>query len=103
MSTEAKRQLFIRIKDSEIGKPLYDFEAREMREEKISETTSEFIQIDVDENDCGIAWLVDTRRAGEYVHPTNGLVFNIMGIKVSWRIIGNPEDCQTELDWAGPW
>jgi hypothetical protein len=102
MSLKAKRQMYIDIKNDEIGLPFYVFDKDGTLEIKISESDFEFIQDPIPENGCGIAWIVDTSERGSYQHPTNGLIFQIEGFKKSWRFIGNPDHCMGEINWLGP-
>lgn len=102
MSIKAKRQMFVDMKNSEIGKPFYEYEKDGMKEYKSIDSESEFIQEPIPESGCGVAWIVDTIKRGPY-HHRNGMTFQIEGFKKSWRFLGNPENCKTHINWLGPW
>lgn len=103
MSVKAKQQMFIDMRNYEIGEPFYSHEKSGMKEIIISEKLSEYIQDPIPVSGCGIAWEVDTTKRGLYLHPTNGITFQIEGFKKSWHFTGNPENCQTSVNWFGPW
>ncbi len=102
-SVEGQRQRFIEYQKREIGRPFYSHEARGTREVKISESESEFVPDPMPTSGFGLVWRVDTRTRGPYTHPTNRMTFQIEGVKMSWRLIGDPSKAVMKIDWLGPW
>ncbi len=101
-SVESQKRLFVDMHDSEVGRPFYDHEKRGMKEVKISYSLSEFVPESVPADRAVVAWTVDTTSRGPY-HHSNGMTFQIEGIKKSWRLLGDPELARTKINWWGPW
>ena len=74
-----------------------------MKEVKISASMSEFVPETIPSDRAVVAWTVDTTSRGPFQHPTNGMTFQIQGMKKSWRLIGDPELARTKINWWGPW
>jgi len=98
-SVETQHKDFIAYTNREVGEPLYG-NGYGYRIVVISPTESEFIPDPMPEG--GVAWMVDTSKKGDYHHP-NGTVFEIRGIKKSWRFVGDPMKCLMKIKWGGPW
>ncbi len=102
-SVESQKRLFVDMHNSEIGRPFFDREKPGMKEVKISDSLSEFVPETIPSDRAIVAWTVDTTSRGHYQHPTNGMTFQIQGVKKSWRLIGDPELARTKINWWGPW
>ena len=97
-SVETQRKSFVAYQNAEIGRPFYAHEARGMRKEKVGDNMYEFVPDPIPAHGCGVIWLVDSRKAGDYIH-SNGITFQIEGMKVSWRFIGDPQKCLLGASW----
>jgi uncharacterized protein YceK len=97
-SVETQQKNFVAYQNSEIGRPFYAHDLQGTRKEKIGEHIYEFMPDPIPETGCGVIWSVDTRTKGAYNHP-NGMVFQIEGMKVSWRFVGDPQKCLLGTSW----
>src|SRR6267154_2229843 len=89
---EERVQMFKRDKDREVGLPYYFYNSSEQEWceatqcIKVDDKTTEYTPKEDSTKKCVIAWNVDTTSKGPYHHP-NGMVFNIAGMKKSWRYV----------------
>jgi hypothetical protein len=98
-SLESEKRLFIDTYNHEIGEPFYDHEKRGMKEVKISDSLSEFVPEPVPRGIAVVVWTVDTTKRGDYRH-SNGMTFQIEGIKKSWRLLGDPEKARMRIRYG---
>lgn len=98
-SVESEKQLFVDTHNYEIGEPFYDHEKRGMKEVKISDSISEFVPESIPSDGAVVAWTVDTTKRGAY-HHSNGMTFQIEGIKKSWRLLGDPEKARMRIRYG---
>lgn len=104
-SEERRIEKFREYQDREIGEPYYGLEEEVCRQRKCIRHEDGWLEVvweDTFEAGCSIAWMVEPSVTGRYHHP-NGMIFDIIGYKRSWRYVSDPGACLFGLDWEGHW
>jgi hypothetical protein len=102
-SVGRQKQRFTEQNNYQIGRPFFPNERGGTKEVRISATVSEFVPMVIPDDRAVVAWTVDISQRGQWHHPTNGMTFEIEGIKKSWRLLGAPEKARSKINWWGPW
>ncbi len=101
---EARMKIFKNLTDTQIGEPFY-FSGPEntlCTKHLCKDRGDGYVEYTIKEKEdsCEIIWIVDKTKKGKYSHPTNGMVFEIAGIKTSWYYKSDPILCQSYYGYA---
>ena len=104
---EERIEKFKEHTDYHIGKPLYglksDLCGTQYKCQPIGEKLVEYMPLETSKDKCQIAWTVNEESIGKYIHPTNGIEFDIAGHIKSWRYISKEEECLYTIGYCAPW
>jgi hypothetical protein len=110
MSKERRMESFKHEQDFQLGKEFYISvpESEWCKTNlcsKVSDTVMEYTEDPARKNEpgkCVIAWQVDTKQSTGNYQYGKGPVYYGLGKRMNWRYVSQPENCQTTLNFWGP-